>query len=173
MIPMLIGALASAAPAIIDQLSGASAAKKKAQDQQLASMQSMLNGYNQDIGSSATDSASFKASQALNDKGYAKQTLANTQNAAASGATSEAKLGAMSSLNDSYNTSQLNAMQIADQERRRLMAQRNALMMQLGQARLGQAQEGLNQQNQLTSGLAQMAPYLMPSQNPIIPTGVK
>jgi len=165
--PITLGLLSAAAPSILDLFTGASKKQASAQADQTNQMQQMLNRLGVDMGAGVADSTSYKTSQALNNKAYDRQALGLNRNAAASGMSSEAKLGGLALMNDSYNTANLNAMQIAEQERKRLQAQRDQLQMSLSGMKLGQANTLAQGTQQMGAGIMQMVPYLMSQKTPV------
>jgi len=119
------------------------------------------------MGSGAADSLSYKTAMAQANKGYKLHSDANNQYAAASGMSDEAKLGQMATMNDGYNSQQLNSLSIADQERKRLQQQRDAVMMQLSGMQTNRAGQLGKSQQQMSGGLMAMVPYLLDKPKPV------
>ncbi len=159
--PFLISLLASSAPYAIDAITGASANKQKAIAEQNAVLNSIIADLTKQAGTSATDSAAFKAGQGVLDKSRTKAVTVANQNAAATGATGELATANIAAINDGYQDATLNNIQSADAVRTGILGNLNN--MKLAKAGMGvqQAGEAVTQQNQLLSGFNSVVPSLV------------
>lgn len=152
MSPLLIGAAQAVLPSVIDIITGASGNARKAREAQDSQLAEIMNRIRGEMGNSAADSTYYKTLMAQADKSYNRQSNANNQYAAASGASDEAKLGQLSEMNDGYNTQQLNTLSAADQQRRQLQSQWDSVAAQRAALGVGNANQGLANQSALTGG---------------------
>ena len=159
--PLTLGILSAGAGPLLDLFTGASGKQKRAQEAQQSQLQAIMDRIRGDMGNSAADSLGYKTMMAQLDKGYDRQSNANNQYAAASGASDEARLGQLATQNDGYNTQQLGALSQADQQRRQLQSQYDSVAGQKAGLGVQQADTGVQQQNALLGGAMSMVPYLL------------
>ena len=171
--PLTLGILSAGAGPLLDLFTGASGKQKRAQEAQQSQLQAIMDRIKGDMGNSAADSLGYKTMMAQLDKGYDRQSNANNQYAAASGASDEARLGQLATQNDGYNTQQLGALSQADQQRRQLQNQYDSVASQKAGFGVQQADTGVQQQNALLGGAMSMVPYLLGGSSPFTSEATK
>lgn len=147
-------------PSILDEITGASRARKKAIEERDRQLMQFLDEIEAEAGPDVTGSLFFRTGEGLLNRERDRLERADTQTAAAEGASEETKLARMQSRNEGYSGSLLNLLRGAQAERQRLKQLKRSLQLQRLGLTVGEAEQDVARLGQLSQGITSVAPYL-------------
>jgi len=156
-----IGLGAGLLPSMLDSITGASAKRRKALDQQDYQMQSILNEIEQEMGTGAADTGQFNIGKGLLDKGLKQQQDKDAQDTVASGGSSETAMTKLSARDEAYNSSTMKLLSAAMQERQQLKALKRRFQLERAGMQVSKADQDWQQMQKLSGGLMSALPYMI------------
>lgn len=145
MLGSLLSGIAKSVPSLLlDQIFGGSRGVTNAMNARRNTLTSILGRLNRDAGANAADSLFYKTASQLIEDRYKRQRDMTRVLGAQSGATQEAQLGGMQSLNESQDSASKSALATAEGERQKLLAQGDAISREISGDDIARAREHRN-----------------------------